>query len=66
MKNIEVEWYSGKELHAHPRRIKVNGIWEEVFSFEKEIREDLKNKKRVTIFYCHIGDNRRIKIEIAE
>ena len=62
MKDMEVEWYSGKELHTHPTRIKINGIWEEVFSYEKIIREDNITKKREIVFRCHIGDNRVVEI----
>ena len=61
--NIDVEWYSGKEVNTHPMRVKVAGVWEEVFQYEKEIHEDLKTKQRKIIFYCHIGDNRIVKIE---
>lgn len=62
--NIEVEWYSGKKLKEYPKRVKVNGVWEDVFQFRKEICEDLKTRKRKIIFYCHIGDNRIVKIEV--
>lgn len=62
--NIEVEWYSGKELYSRPKRVKVAGVWEEVFQFKKEIHEDLISKKRKIIYHCHIGDNRIIKVEV--
>jgi hypothetical protein len=64
MKNIEVEWYSGRELYTHPKRVKVDGVWEEVFSYEKSIREHRVTKKREVVFRCHIGDNRTIEITI--
>jgi hypothetical protein len=64
MKDMEVDWYSGKELYTHPTRIKINGIWEEVFHYEKIIREDTVTKKREIIFRCHIGDNRTIEITV--
>ncbi len=62
-KDAEVEWYSGGELHSHPKRIKVNGVWEEVFHYEKSVREDATMKRRKTIFRCHIGDNRIVEVE---
>jgi hypothetical protein len=62
MKNMEVEWYSGKDLHSHPKRVKVNGVWEDVFTYEKIIREDNATKKREVVFRCHIGDNRIIEV----
>ena len=60
--DIEVEWYSGKELYTYPRRIKVDGVWEEVFQYEKKIQEDAVTKKREIVFRCHIGDNRIVEI----
>jgi hypothetical protein len=60
--DIEVEWYSGGELYTRPRRLKVDGIWYEVFQYEKSVREDAATKKRELVFRCHIGDNRIIEI----
>lgn len=60
--NIEVEWYSGKELYTHPKRIKVDGVWEEVFRYDKRIRENTVTKKREIVFRCHIGDNRIVEV----
>ncbi|MCK4250403.1 hypothetical protein KAX97_03095 [candidate division WOR-3 bacterium] len=59
---IEVEWYSGGKLYTHPKRIKVNGIWEDVFQYERIVREDAATKKREIIFRCHIGDNRFVEV----
>lgn len=59
---IAVEWYSGGELYTHPKRIKVNGIWEDVFQYERIVREDGATKKREIIFRCHIGDNRFVEV----
>lgn len=64
--NIEVEWYSGKELYTYPKRIHINGVWEDVFSYEKNIREHTVTKKREIIFRCHIGDNRIVEIAIPD
>ncbi len=60
--NIKVEWYSGKELHTHPKRVRINGVWYDVFQFEKIVREDVSSKNREIIFRCHIGDNRIVEI----
>ena len=61
----DVEWYSGKDLNTRPKRVKVDDVWYEVFSFEKKICEDSITRKRQTIFLCHIGDNRTVKVAIA-
>jgi hypothetical protein len=61
--DADVEWCSGKDARTHPKRIKVKGVWEDVFSYEKVIQEDAVTKKRITIFRCHIGDNRIIDVE---
>ena len=63
IKGTDVEWYSGKEAQTHPKRIKIKGVWEDVFSYEKIIKEDAKTGKRKTIFRCHIGDNRIVSVE---
>lgn len=57
--DAEVEWYSGSELYTHPYRIKLKGVWEDVFRYEKIIEEDASHRRK-TIFRCHIGDNRII------
>jgi hypothetical protein len=62
--DIEVEWYSGKEVYTSPRRVKIKGVWEEVFSYEKSIREHSVTMKREVVFRCHIGDNRIIEITL--
>ena len=59
----DVEWYSGKDAQTYPKRIKVKGVWEDVFSYEKMIKEDVVTRKRKIIFRCHIGDNRIIEVE---
>lgn len=59
---ITVEWYSGSKLYTHPKRIKVNGIWEDVFQYERIVREDAATKKREIIFRCHIGDKRFVEV----
>jgi hypothetical protein len=64
-KNPEIEWYSGKETYTHPVRIKINGIWEDVFQYEKIIRENTQ-QQRETVFRCHIGDNRIIEVVISQ
>lgn len=61
--DYQVEWHSGKDARTYPKRIKVKGIWREVFSFEKEIREDISTRRRIVIFYCDIGDNEIIKVK---
>lgn len=53
----DVEWYSGGSRYSCPKAVKINGIWQEVFSFKKLIIEDLTNRQRYIIFRCHIGDN---------
>lgn len=60
--DIDVEWHSGGDLYTHPRRIKVNGIWEEVFHYERIMREDASSKTRELVFRCHIGDNRIVVV----
>jgi len=62
--NIDVEWYSGGELYTHPKRIKVNETWEDVFQYERIVREDAATKKREIVFRCHIGDNRIIEVVV--
>ena len=61
--HLDIEWYAGKDAETHPKRIKVKGVWEDVFSYEKMVTEDVVTKKRRTIFRCHIGDNRIIEVE---
>ncbi|MEO0094904.1 MAG: hypothetical protein ABIL46_01660 [candidate division WOR-3 bacterium] len=61
----EVEWYSSKNARSHPKRVKVDGIWREVFSFEKQVYEDFSTRRRFTIFLCHIGDNEIVKVKIS-
>ena len=61
--NPEIEWYSGSELYTHPTRIKINGVWEDVFHYERSIRED-NQQQRQLVFRCHIGDNRIIEAVI--
>ena len=55
--NAVVEWYSGAEAYTHPKRIRIDGIWEEVFRYEKRIREDNQRRREIA-FRCHIGDMR--------
>ena len=43
-------------------RIRLDGIWQEVFSWEKAIHEDKDTGQRMTVFLCHIGDNRIIRV----
>ena len=62
--NALVEWYSGGELYTHPRRIRIDGVWEEVFQYEKIIREDVQARREIA-FRCHIGDNRIVEIAIT-
>jgi len=59
-----VEWYSGSELYDRPKRIKNNDVWEDVFTYEKSIREEALNGAREIVFHCHIGDNRIIDIVV--
>ena len=63
--NPEIEWYSGGELYTHPKRIKINGVWEDVFHYEKILKEN-KQQKREIVFRCHIGDNRIIETVISQ
>jgi len=56
--DIDVEWYSGGDFYTRPKRIKIDGRWEDVFHCKKEIREDVLSKRREVVFRCHIGDNR--------
>uniref|UniRef100_A0A7C4XG81 Uncharacterized protein n=1 Tax=candidate division WOR-3 bacterium TaxID=2052148 RepID=A0A7C4XG81_UNCW3 len=65
MNGYEVEWYSGKDAKTYPKRIKVEGVWRDVFKFEKEIREDFSTRKRVIIFNCDIGDNEIVRVKIT-
>lgn len=58
-----VEWYSGKDAFTRPKRIKVNGVWREVFKFEKQILEEFSTRKRSIVFICHIGDNEIVKVK---
>lgn len=64
-KSPEIEWYSGKELYTRPIRVKIGEIWEEVFTFEKQIREDVLKQQRKIVFRCHIGDNRIYDVILA-
>jgi hypothetical protein len=63
IENAQVEWYSGNELYTHPRRIKINGIWEDVFQYDRISRENTDRQREIA-FRCHIGDNRFVKIII--
>jgi hypothetical protein len=60
--DADVEWYAGAGRYSHPVRIRLDGVWEEVFSWEKAIHEDNDTGQRTTVFLCHIGDNRIIKV----
>ena len=64
IENGEVEWYSGSELYTRPWRIKIKGIWEDVFHFDKSIEENEKYQRK-TVFRCHIGDNRIIVVMVS-
>ncbi|MCX7994648.1 MAG: hypothetical protein N3A65_02585 [candidate division WOR-3 bacterium] len=69
MKVIEekdVKWHSGKDNKTYPRCVKVDGVWREVFSFEKKIFEEFPTRKRYIIFLCHIGDNEIVKVKCIE
>jgi len=59
----DVEWYSGRNNKTGPKRVMVDGVWREVFSFEKQIFEDFSTRKRTTVFLCHIGDNEIVKVK---
>jgi hypothetical protein len=61
IENGEVEWYSGNELYTRPRRVKVKGVWENVFHVTKSIEENQEQQRR-TMFRCHIGDNRIVVV----
>ncbi len=61
-KDVEVEWYSGTELYTYPKRIKVDGRWEDVFQCERMIHEDVSSRQRKLVFRCHIGDNRIVEV----
>ncbi|MGB9720819.1 MAG: hypothetical protein ACPL28_04990 [bacterium] len=61
----DVEWYSGKNNKTSPKRVMVDGVWREVFSFEKQVFEEFSTRKRTIVFLCNIGDNEIIKIEIS-
>jgi len=63
--NPEIEWYSGSESYTHPVRIKINGIWEDVFQYEKILRENMQQQREI-VFRCHIGDNRIIETIISQ
>jgi len=58
----DVEWYAGTGRYSHPVRIRLDGVWEEVFSWDKAVHEDKNSRQRTTVFLCHIGDNRIIKV----
>lgn len=60
----DVEWHSGRNVRTYPKRVKVDGIWREVFSFEKQVLEEFPSRNRYTIFFCHIGDNEIVKVKI--
>lgn len=60
----DVEWYSGGDNKTNPKRVRVDGVWREIFSFEKQVFEDFLTRKRYTIFLCHIGDNEIVRVEI--
>ena len=61
----DVEWYAGTGRYSHPVKIRLDGVWEEVFSWEKAIHEDRISGRRTTVFLCHIGDNRIIKVTVT-
>ncbi len=68
MKIIEasdVEWYYGRNARTCPKRVKVDGVWREVFSFEKKVFEEFASRSRYTIFVCHIGDNEMVKVKVG-
>ena len=62
--NPEIEWYSGTELYTHPIRIKIKGIWEDVFQYDRILRENTKRQREI-VFRCHIGDNRIIVVMVS-
>ncbi len=64
LENPEIEWYSGAELYTRPKHIKINEIWEEIFQYDKSIRENTAGQREI-VFRCHIGDNRIIEVVIT-
>ncbi|KPK63254.1 hypothetical protein AMJ83_07840 [candidate division WOR_3 bacterium SM23_42] len=62
-RDAAVEWYSGGELYTHPKRIRIDGTWEEVFHYDKKIRENNQQHREIA-FSCHIGDNRVYEVVI--
>ena len=63
IEGTDVEWYAGKDAQTHPKRVKIRGVWEDVFSYDKIVKEDTVTRKRKVVFRCHIGDNRIIDVE---
>ncbi len=60
----DVEWYSGSTTKTYPKRVRVDGIWREVFSAEKQVYEEFLTRKRTAIFLCHIGDNEIVQVKV--
>lgn len=62
--DARVEWYSGREPYDRPKHVKINDVWEDIFTYEKSIREDKYGGAREIVFRCHIGDNRIVDIAV--
>jgi tRNA(Ile)-lysidine synthase TilS/MesJ len=60
----DVEWYMGKDAYTHPRRVKVNGIWRDVFDFKKKVIEEYATRRRLIAYECNIGDNEIVRVKI--
>ncbi len=62
-KPVEVECHDGYK-HAHyPRRVKLDGIWYEIFEIrDRAVIEDFKSRERYYVYDCHIGDNITVKL----
>jgi hypothetical protein len=60
----DVEWYSGRARYSRPLKVKVKGVWHEVFGYEKSVQEEVSSRQRVTVFLCHIGDNQIVKVRV--
>jgi hypothetical protein len=58
----DIEWYNGHQAHSGPRRVKVNGEWYDVHSYERTIREDSMTQQRTVHYHCCLSDGQVIEI----
>jgi hypothetical protein len=65
IKNViigDIEWYDGHTAHSGPCRVKVNGVWYDVHSYERTIHEDAMTQQRTVHYHCRLSDGQVIEI----